>query len=397
MYNMISKDLKRISKNTNQSLVLNTVRQKGPISRAEIARITGLTPPTVTNITAKLLKYQLIVEYKIGESSGGRRPLLLKMNPDAINVIVIYVGPNRLIGYLSSGDINVLKRQSYEITRFSKEEIIELMFTVISNLKENSNAEVPGIGVVMHGPVKSEEGISIFAPNLGWRNVPIKYIIENKFHIPVFVENDVRTMTLGELYYGSARGKNSMIFLNIGYGIGSAIILDGKLYRGCSDSAGEVGHTTIDVSGPKCSCGNYGCFEAMASERALVKYVVKDIKEGRKSLVEDMVNGNLEYVTPEIIYEAAHQGDLLAQQYLLKIARYIGIALANIINTFNPELIILGGGIVKAKSIIKETIIDMIKQRALESSYKVSKIQFSNMGEEAVFKGAVDIVMSNIF
>ncbi|WP_422448950.1 ROK family transcriptional regulator [Thermoanaerobacterium sp. DL9XJH110] len=386
----------KLLKTANDSLVMNLIRQRGPISRADIAKLTNLTPPTVTNIINKLQELNLIVEYAMGESSGGRRPLLLKTNPQALNVIVVHISSNKLSSYLTDGDLNILRQESRRIKNLSKEEILDLMISSISAYQKEATAGIPGIGVVVHGPVKAREGISIFAPNIGWKNVPIKFIVEDKLHIPTFVENDVRAMTLGEFYYGCARDINNMVFLKVGYGIGSGIILDGKLYRGLSDSAGEIGHTTIDVGGPQCSCGNYGCLEAMASENALVRTMVKSIKEGRHSMVVELVQGDLESVTPETIYEAASHGDILACRILRQVARYLGIAIANIINTFNPELVVLGGGITHARPFIEETILETVKDRALESCCGVCKISFSTMGEEATLKGAADMVLTEV-
>lgn len=386
----------KLLKGMNESLVINIIRQRGPISRVDIARLTGLTQPTVTNITNKLMESNLIMEYMMGESSGGRRPVLLKINPEALNVIVIHISSNKLFAYLTDGDINVIKHDTAKIKNLNKEQIIDMMNEYIEKYQNEAKAQLPGIGVVVHGPVKAREGISIFAPNIGWKNVPIKFIVEDKFHIPTFVENDVRAMTLGEFYYGAARDVNNMVFIKVGYGVGSGIIMDGRLYRGVGDSAGEIGHTTIDVGGHQCGCGNYGCLEAMASENALVKTMVKSIKEGRDSMVLDLAGGNLEDVTPEIIYEAAANGDILASRILRQIARYLGIAVANAINTFNPELIVIGGGITRAKTFIEETMMDTVKSRALESCFQDVRISFSTMGDEATLKGAADMVMAEV-
>jgi len=384
-------------KNTNDSLVLNTIRHRGPISRADIAKVTDLTAPTITYITNKLIDCGIVVEYKIGESSGGRRPILLKTNPDILNVIVIHVSSNQLRGYIVNGNLQVLKEKKHLVRGLSKDSILELMISTISDFKQEVKAIIPGIGVVVHGPVKSKEGISIFAPNLGWRNVPIKHIVEDRFHIPTFVENDVRAMAIGEFYYGQAREVENMVFLKVGYGVGSGIFIDGKLYRGPGDSAGEIGHTTIDVSGPRCSCGNYGCLEAMASENALVKTMIRSIKEGRKSIIHDLVDGDLDKITPEIIYEAAGKSDNMANRILRQIARYLGIGIANTINTFNPELLIIGGGIVQAKQFVENTIKEIVKNRSLESSHDLCQIKFSDMGETATITGAADMVLGAIF
>ncbi|NLU10996.1 MAG: ROK family transcriptional regulator [Tepidanaerobacter acetatoxydans] len=382
--------------NANDCLVLNTIRHYGPISRAAIAKVTDLTAPAITYITNKLLDLGLVVEYKVGKSSGGRRPILLTVNPDILNVIVIHISSTKLRGYLVNGDLQVLTEREYPVQKVPKDDILELMLTTISDLKQESKTDILGIGVVVHGPVKSKEGISIFAPNLGWRNVPIKYIVEEKIGIPTFVENDVRAMAIGEFHYGTARSVENMVFLKVGYGVGSAIFIDGRLYRGHGDSAGEIGHTTIDVGGPLCSCGNYGCLEALVSENALVKAMVKSIKEGRSSVVQDMAGGNLDEITPEIIYEAAEKGDILAGRILRQVARYLGIGIANAINTFNPELLTIGGGIVRARTFIEDTILDTVKMRSLENSYSLCEIEFSDMGEVATVKGAADVVMTAI-
>lgn len=381
---------------TNDSTVMNIIRQKGPISRSDIAKYADMTAPTVTNVTNRLLKSNMIIEYKMGKSSGGRRPILLKANPEILNVIVIYIGSNKLTGYLTDGNINIVERKEESLKGYLKNEIIKLLLKVIKDLKGKATAEIPGIGVVLHGPVKSSEGISVMAPNLGWRHVPVKYIVEEKFNIPTFVENDSRATALGEFYYGNARNKNSMVFLFVDYGIGSGIVLDEQLYRGVSDSAGEVGHTTIDINGPRCSCGNYGCLEAMASERALVRNTAKSIKEGRPSKIVDIVEGNLENISPEDIYKAAEIGDNLAKRELRKIARYLGIGVANILNTFNPEVVLIGGGITRAKPFIEDILKETTKERTLESCRNVSEIRFDTMGEEATVRGAADIVLTEL-
>uniref|UniRef100_UPI001BD289D2 ROK family transcriptional regulator n=1 Tax=Tepidanaerobacter syntrophicus TaxID=224999 RepID=UPI001BD289D2 len=315
----------------NDCLVLNTIRHQGPISRADIAKATNLTAPAITYITNKLLDSGIVTEHTIGQSSGGRRPILLAINPDTLNVLVIHISSNRLRGYLVDGELNVISEKEYSVQKMAKDDILELMLSTILDLEKDAKTDILGIGVVVHGPVQSKEGISLFAPNLGWRNVPIKYIVEEKIGLPTFVENDVRAMAIGEFYYGSASDIENMVFLKVGYGIGSAIFIDGKLYRGCGDSAGEIGHTTIDVGGPLCSCGNYGCLEAVASENALVKSMIKSIKEGRSSMVQEMAGGNLEDITPEMIYEAAEKNDNLAGRFLRQTARYLGIGIANAI------------------------------------------------------------------
>jgi len=187
-----------------------------------------------------------------------------------------------------------------------------------------------------------------------------------------------------------------MVLLKVSHGIGSGIILDGRLYRGINDGAGEFGHTTIDVDGPLCSCGNYGCMEAVASETALVNIVTKAIKEGQKSFVYELIGGDLTKITPEKIYQAANSRDQVAIRMLERVARYLGIGIANLVNSFNPQLVIIGGGMAKARQYIEDVVWETVKDRSFESCSSVLKMDFSASDSENTLKGAADMVFAEI-
>jgi predicted NBD/HSP70 family sugar kinase len=380
----------------NDLLVMNLIRRRGPISRNELAKLTTLTHPTITNITGKMIDAGMVMEYKIGESSGGRRPILLKMCPDYVQVVVINIRSNKLIGCLANADFTVKYEAVYDIRGLGQDEVIQVLLATIKECRTAAARPIAAVAVIVRGPVKSREGISVFSPNIGWRNVPLKFIVEEMFRVPVFVENDVRAMTMGEYYYGLAKDVNSMVLLKVGYGVGAGIVINGELYRGADDSAGEIGHTTIDLAGPQCPCGNYGCLEMLASETALVTTLIKAIREGQVSSVPDLVKENLHLVTADEIYQAADSGDELAVQTLKKGARYLGIGIVNVINTFNPEMIIIGGGISRGQQIIAETIRQTVRERAMENCYSSRKICFSDIGIESTLKGAVDMTLANV-
>lgn len=386
----------KLLKGMNESVILNIIRKMGPISRADIAKETNLTPPTVTNIVNKLIAENIVMEYKVGESNGGRPPVLIKLNPDFMSIIVIHISTYNLHQYTLDAELKTKKKEKNSIRGLKQEEVLELLTSVLNKAIKESPQNVSGIGIVVRGPVKMKEGISVFAPNIGWRNVPLKSIVEERFGIPTYIINDVRAMALGEFHIGKAKDVENMIFLKVGYGIGSAILINGRIYTGASDGAGEIGHTTIDVAGPQCSCGNYGCFEALASEKALVNLVVKSIKEGMDSIVYQMAEGMLDSVTPEMIYEAAKQNDKLAVNALKTIGRYLGIGIANTINTFNPELILIGGGIVQARELIEDIIIETAKKRTFENSFSSCRIAFAELGDDATLIGAANMVMDEV-
>ena len=381
---------------SNDALTLNVIRRQGPVSRVEISKMTGLTPPTVTNITTKLLELGLIAEDRIGESSGGRRPLLLKINSLLATVIIVYIRSERMIGYVIDPEFQIQLEDSRSIKGKKEDEILKMLLDIISDCRKGAGVPVLAVGVVVRGPVRRKDGIAVFVPNIGWRNTPLKGIIEEQIGLPAFIENDVKALSNGEYYYGSVKDAKSMILLKVSHGIGGGIIFNGSLYRGVNDSAGEVGHTTIDIAGPICSCGNYGCLEALASENALVDAVAKAIKEGQSSIIYDIVKGELKDLTPEFIYEAADAGDELAIRMLGQVARYLGIGIANLVNTFNPEILIIGGGIVRGRQYIEDIVRKIVEDRSFESSSNVLEISFLTTTTENTLKGAADIVFAEI-
>lgn len=382
----------------NEALIMNAIRQRGPISRVDIVKVTGLTAPTVTNISGKLIEAGLICEYMIGEYSGGRRPVLLKANPEIARLIIVDIRSKELLGYIVNSGMEIKEKINYNISHLSQDQVLALVgetIEICSSSKEGQT--VAAIGIIVRGPVLSREGISLFSPSTGWRNVPLKNIFERRFNLPVFVENDMRAMAVGVYHYGAFGDMKNVVFLGVGGGIGSGIILNGELYRGMADSAGEVGHTVVDAQGPLCSCGNSGCLEALASETALVTMVVQAIKTGQTSLISELVNGDLEAVKPEHVYDAADQGDSVAILMLGSIGKYLGIGAANIINFFNPELLVVGGGIVKGRKFLEEPMRVVISKHALESAYSSVRVEFSAEGRESALKGIVDLVMEGLF
>lgn len=387
----------RTASGSNESQIIHTIRRRGPISRVDIAKATGITAPTVTNITGKLIQTGVIQEHMIGEYSGGRRPVLLKLNPEIADMIILNVRSKELLGYFVSADCQIKGELSLDIRKLGKDEVLSLMLDAIAKLRAYENGRLAsGIGIIVRGPVKSREGISLFSPAVGWRNVPLKYILEERFRLPVFVENDMRAMALGVYHFGPYQGVKSLIFLGVGGGIGSGIILNGELYRGINDSAGEIGHTILDSRGPVCSCGANGCLEAMASETAIVNLAVNRIKAGEPSQILGLAGVDIEAVKAEHIYEAADAGDGLAFDILQQVARYLGMGAANLINTFNPEMVIVGGGIVKGRKFIEEPMNQVIRERTLESCYSAVRVEFSAEGREAALKGIVDLSLEGI-
>lgn len=388
-------------KSLNKSTILNMVRLKGPISRAEIAKITKLTPPTVTNIVAELLESELIVESDLGVSTGGRKPIMLKINSSRFYVIGVYARADKINAAIANLDGKIIYQLDANVPESpTKEQFLEILKGIVAECVDLAQADgqpVLGIGVGMHGLVDPQKGESIYATHLKLRQIPIKEFLETQFNIPVQVENDVRALALAESWFGQGRDLANFICVNIGTGVGAGIILDHKLYHGSSFAAGEIGHITIDVNGPQCRCGNYGCLEAFASGPGMVLRMQKAILLGKKTNVSQKIKGDLAQITGEMIYEAALEGDRLASEILADTGRYLGIGLANLINIFNPSKIILHGGISRAGSLVIGPLKEVVMARALTDSAKQVSIVTSNLGKQAAVMGAFTLVLKKLF
>src|SRR5215204_5349032 len=206
-----------------------------------------------------------------------------------------------------------------------------------------------GIGVGAPGPLDREKGLVIVAPNLGWKNYPLRDRVQKAIGIPTVLDNDANCATLGEWWQGAARGGNTVVGMTIGTGVGGGVIIDGKLHHGASDVAGEIGHTTIDLNGRHCKCGNYGCLEAYASGPAIATRAREVlVREEGSSAIPSMVDGQLDSITAQTVYDAAKAGDQVANEIVRDTARYLGAGIANLLNTFNPDTVVVAGGVTAA-------------------------------------------------
>jgi len=390
-------------KEINTKHILDIIRRYGPISRIEIADITGLTPATITNITSELIDNKLIIEGETGDSSGGRRPIMLKVRGDYYRVIGVYIGSKkiRIITSDLMANIKFKKEIKYDVENVTIEYIKEILdkeiIPIISKYKSKKK-EIIGIGVGIHGIVDSNQGISVMAPNLGWKNVNISELLYDSYGIPVFIDNNTRTMALGENWFGSGKNASSFFCLNIEYGVGGSFFINDKPINGNSFGAGEIGHTTVDINGEVCSCGNKGCLETVASVKALLKQAYEKYPDNKNSAIyKGKEITGVKDINPEDLYEAAKQGDELATSLIRKMGENIGIGIANIINILNPELVIINGEIISTGEILLKPIIDTVRKRGFANSVNSTGIVLSKLGNVAYLKGAVVLAAQHIF
>jgi glucokinase len=251
-------------------------------------------------------------------------------------------------------------------------------------------SDIIGVGIGAPGPLDRERGLVIVAPNLGWRNFPLRDRIAERLDLPATLDNDANCATVGEWWQGAARGGTNVIGMTIGTGIGGGLIVDGKLFHGSSDVAGEIGHTTIDLNGRHCKCGNYGCLEAYASGPAIATRAREVlVREETASLLPSLVDGKLETLTAETVYKAAQQGDAVANEIVRDTARYLGAGIANLLNIINADVVVVAGGVTLAGDALFTPLRAEVRRRAFRPAVDATRIVPGELPGTAGVVGAV--------
>lgn len=365
----------------NRNLILKLIYERGSISRQEISRIIGLTPATVTNITGELLNEGFITELPSFEEQhgSGRKAIPLAINPSSGYVIGVDIGPrivrigtSDLLGHLS----NV---ETFQYDNQLGENLLEILIERLKFLKEDHN--ILGIGIGIPGLVDSISGELKFSPNLGWKNLKVAKPINDVLGLPVVVENNVKAMALGEKWFGKGKKSNNFVLVYVSLGIGAGIIIDGKIYRGANNGAGELGHTVVSEDGEVCNCGKRGCLETFASARAIVKRF-KGVPGDEDADISE-------------IRVALEKGDTKALEIVEKAGYYLGVGISNLVNMFDPEMIILSGRVVRLGKALLEPMRKSLESR-LFSTDKV-KIEISELGKEIGLYGASALALQKFF
>ncbi len=258
-------------------------------------------------------------------------------------------------------------------------------------------SEICAIGVGVAGISNPDTGILFTSPNLPpLRNVPLRDMMQKKLGKKVFLINDANAAALGELYFGAARGARNFIYVTLSTGIGGGIVIDGKIYTGTIGAAGEIGHMTIDDEGPLCNCGNRGCWETLASGTALAKEAQQRIKRGAKTSILEYAGGDVGKVTAQVVHSAAKHGDSLAKELIAQTGYYVGVGLANLINIFNPELIVIGGGLSNIGDMLLEPAFKVAGGRAYKETFQAVRFASAELGRNSGVLGAAAFALQEM-
>lgn len=374
-------------KKLNKSIVLDTIRRKGPLSRTDVSERTGLNKATVSNLTTELLEQQLVEETGPGQSSGGRKPLMLLFNAAAGCAVGIELGVTAVKAALTDLRGRILLERSAPLADHDPESAFAAIREVTAPLLEaapHTPYGLIGIGIGVPGMV-DEDGVILYAPNLGWEGVDLKSRLEAEFGVSVVVDNEANAGAAGEREYGAGRHVRHLVYVSAGMGIGSGMIIDGQLYKGAWGYAGETGHMSIESDGRLCSCGSRGCWELYASERA---YTYADGLEPAEPERDKPA------LTTRELTEQASLGHAGTLAMYAEIGRRLGIGITNLVNGFNPEKIVVGGPLTEAKAWIEPAMLAEIAQRALPYHRRELAVSFSELGSRSAALGAAHLAVS---
>ncbi len=387
-----SRDLMR---DINRNLVLNLIRSDGPISRTGIVQRTHLSPATISGITGVLLEAGLIRETGSGESSGGRRPVLLKFEPQAGFVIGLKLTERAITAALTDLEANVLHHRTQPVdTALGPMPTLEAIARTVEATVAGSEVDptrVLGTGIGLAGVIDNQAGVCRYSPILGWRDVAVAGPLEAQLGMPVFIDNDVNTLTIAEQWFGYGHGVDHLVVVTVGRGIGAGIVANGQFYRGARGGAGEFGHLTLDPAGPICACGKQGCLETLASDPAIVRQAGEAIAGGVPSSLDP------DRLSLEAIVAAAEHGDDLARRLLAASGEALGRAMAYLVNILNPALIIVGGEGVAAGDWRFGPMRQALEAHAFNGLTDGLRLVIEPSGDEAWARGAASLVLGEIF
>jgi glucokinase-like ROK family protein len=386
----------------NLSAILRLIQAQSPISRAQMAVLTGLNKSTVSSLVDYLLERELVSETGINSAGTGRPATLLEINPLAGHIIGVELG----VDFVSVGISDFLGHliwqkkvdaDPFQAQNFMIEQTLQLIKEAML-IGRKKGYRFLGLGLATPGTVDLKEGVLVFAPNLHWNNVPFRKIFSEGTKLKVIVENDANAATVGEHLFGSARLVRDFIFVFAGVGIGGGLFLNGKLYRGKNGYAGEIGHSPImpNPSQTVCHCGNRGCWETFVNQYSIIQRVHARLEVKRNSIIPKLMVEQNAPLTIALIKQAADAGDPEARESFEEAGRAMGQGFAGLINIFNPEKIILGGPLSLAGDYLLPAIREVIPHHTLPEIDQQAEVVLSSFGQDASLIGAIAIVVDDV-
>jgi N-acetylglucosamine repressor len=371
----------------NRQIVLNYVREREPISRAEIARETDLQRSTISAIVEALTAEGLVEEVGEGESTGGRRPTLLKLRTKEAIAIGVAITPTCTTVATSDLAGRIIEQKEF-LTDPDPDKTLQDVIALVRQFTVRNQGSIEAVGVSLPGLVDPSTGTAIYVPYFKWRDIPVSKTIASVVGLPVIIDNDANAVALAELWFGRPEVSDArdFILVLVNEGVGTGIIFDGQVYRGQRGAAGEFGHMVIGTSAPvPCSCGNHDCWEAFSSERAAVaRYLTLSGEDNAAP-----------FAFRELVDQAI-SGGASAREALMETAHYLGVGISNLVVGFSPQAVVVGGEITRAWSLIENALTETI-EHSVRRGLPSARLLPSTLGEKPVVRGALSLVLASKF
>jgi len=382
----------------NRSKVLNKIRTEGPISRIDLAKKNNISPSTVASAVQELIKDGYVVEIGTGSSSGGRKPILLQFNPNNHYLFAVAITNSLIILAAMNLEAGILKKATYPIGGLQGSKLVERILQLTDDFIRSygGGGQCVGISVTVPGIVADTQGVVYYNTKLRMENVPLKRIMEERYGLRVWVENDMNSVALAERRFGNYAYSN-LIYISIGDGLGSGILINDNLLRGKHGGAGEFGHTSVNWNGIRCECGNIGCLDTSISWVAIYSRIITAIATGRPTLIQELSGGDYAKIDPSMYKEALRRGDRLALSINEEVAEHLGAGIVNLVNMFNPEALILGGEMALGNEELLAMVRTYIERHAMPILANDMVFGLASLGADDKLIGAAAVLLQDLF
>ncbi len=378
----------------NNRFVLKTIYEKGPISRADIARATHLTATTVSTVVSEYMESGLLEEAGSITIARGKPPTLVNLVHDSAYIVGLDLARSEFQGAIMSLSGEAQAKQAIRINGQKGEDALAVVYALLDNLLSETKTPILGIGIAAPGILDADYGIVRQAVNFGWYDLPLRQLLVDKYHLPVYIANDNHVAVLAEHTFGTHKGNQDLVVLKVSHGIGAGIILNQQLFYGHRFGAGEVGHVMAVENGQECTCGNFGCLETVASSRAIIQQARQLAAQNPHSMLHQL-SPNLDNLTIQDVIAAFAAADEDVQQLIREVSGYLGTAVANIVGVLGVPNVLIAGSITGFGQPLLDIIQEVIIKKSLAASVSETEVEFASLEDQIVYLGTAALVLSN--
>lgn len=394
MITITEKATRAKTKSHNKALIFKTIYDHGEVSRADVARLTRLTRPTVSSTVAELMDEGLVAEVGVGPSEGGKPPILLSVVEDSRHLIGIDLANSEFRGAVIDLRGNIIQRRTLPVEERDGDAALQLVYDLTAALISAATSPILGIGIGTPGLMNPEAGVVRQAVNLEWVDLPLRDLLTARHDLPVYIANDSQVAALGEYTFGRAAGAASLVVVKVGRGTGAGIVIDGQLYYGDGFGAGEIGHVWAADNGVRCRCGNEGCLETVVSTRALIRQAQQVWQADAASALRAVADSPAG-LTTDLIFEAFQRGDPALRQIIEQMGRTLGHSLANLVGILNIRHVLIGGSLARFGEPLIAPARQEMRRQVQSAQANETTVSPATLGNDIVIFGAAALLLAN--